>query len=103
MRGAVHALPWLAIIAVGYALVLVGVGAIPPVRANPISVGYFVGGWLALFLVAAVTAFISRRPVVWGAVMSGLLACAVYGGATIDQSTIAAQPLDTSGLREIQP
>ena len=101
MRGAVHALPWLALIAVGYALVLVGAGAIPPVQPNLISVCYFVGGWLALFLVAAVTALISRRPVVWGAVMSGLLACAVYGGAMTDRTANATPDLDTSGLRPL--
>ena len=65
MRNAVHALPWLALIAVGYALVLVGAGAIPPVQPNLISVCYFVGEWLALFLVAAITAFISRRPEIY--------------------------------------
>ena len=62
MRSAVHALPWLALIAVGYALVLVGAGAIPPVQPNLISVCYFVGGWLPLFLLAATRAIFPARP-----------------------------------------
>ena len=79
----------LALIAVGYALVLVGAGAIPPVQPNLISVCYFVGGWLALFLVAAVTAFNLAPP--------GRMGCGVRSGGLCGLWRGNNRPVDNRG------
>jgi hypothetical protein len=90
----------LALLTFAYTLALVAAGAIPPILYTFVSVAVFVGGWIVLFLTAALTALVVRRPLVWGAVISAAMAGAI---CLIDQSPGSAPGLDALELQSTPP